>query len=103
MLIQMAGDFLFWWLLVLGVGIGVVMVLDKYVRHSRKRHATSDGPFSWLHGRIEKSSHEPVEEPPTAATASAAAPIQAVPLFQAPMAEPRRYFIGKGPADEERS
>lgn len=102
MLIQMAGDFMFWWLLVLGVGVGIVMVFDRFIRRSRKRQAHSDGPFAWLYGKVEKPA-EFVEEAAAVMTASASGPAQPMPLFQVPPAEPRRYFIGKGPADEERA
>lgn len=99
MLLQMAGDFLFWWLLVLGIGVGVVLFIDRYLKRSRKRQAV-DGPFAWLNGKVEKPP-EPVEEPPAAAATSGAGRGQAQALFDAPLPEPRRYLIGKGPAEED--
>lgn len=104
MLIQMTSIFLFWWLLILGVGMVGVFLLDKFVLKPRREQTRASGPFASLLGQV-KPAAEPVEEPVPVAAAIAAAesggPRRAV--FQGPMPEPRRYFIGKGPIEDEKA
>jgi hypothetical protein len=107
MLIQMAGIFLFWWLLILGIGIAVVLMAEKFVLPSRRGRGRSKGPFATVLTQpelvlAEPQAAEPVEAP-TATVPSGAAPGQSPVMLQASMPEPRRYFIGKGPAEDDRA
>lgn len=103
MLIQMTGVFLFWWLLILAVGAVVVVTLDKFVLKPRRDRARAHNPFGLLLGQPQPIS-EPVEEIPVAVPAGGGeGPGQRRPLFQAPLPEPRRYFIGKGPVEDDKS
>jgi hypothetical protein len=105
MLVHMAGVFLFWWLLILGVGIFIVLMVEKLVLPSRKNRARSGGPFAALLGQPAPSVPEvEEEEAPAAPSMVSGAPAQPRPLFEgSPLPEPRRYFIGKGPAEDERA
>jgi Na+-transporting methylmalonyl-CoA/oxaloacetate decarboxylase gamma subunit len=100
----MASVFLFWWLLILGVGAVGVFVLDKFVLKPRREQNRASGPFASLLGQV-KPAAEPVEEPmPVAAAIPAAeSTVQRRTVFQGPMAEPRRYFIGKGPIEDDKA
>jgi hypothetical protein len=104
MLIQMAGVFLFWWLLILGIGILGVFALEKFVLKPRREQARVAGPFAAILASS-KPVAEPVQEaaPVVALAKSGESPGQRRLAFQAPTAEPRRYFIGKGPVEDEKA
>lgn len=104
MLIQMAGVFLFWWLLILGIGILGFFTLEKFVLKPRREQTRMAGPFAALLANA-KPVAEPVQEaaPVVAPAKSGESPGQWRPAFEAPTAEPRRYFIGKGPVENEKA
>lgn len=105
MLIHMAGVFLFWWLLILGIGAVGIFALDRFVIKPRKEKASVAGPFANLLAQT-KPAAVPLEEPePAMAVASSGgeSPGQRRPAFEAPLPGPRRYFIGKGPIEDEKA
>lgn len=105
MLIQMAGVFLFWWLLILGIGAVSIFALDRFVLKPRKEKARVAGPLANFLVQP-KAAVVPVEQPePAMAAASSGgeSPGQRRPAFETPLPGPRRYFIGKGPAEDEKA
>lgn len=98
MLMQMAGVFLFWWLLVLAIGVAVVLIAQKYMLQRRKGRPKV--PFAFMIGEA-PSDAEPAEEPPATMASAGACAQRSRPLFVAPLPEPRRYLIGRGPVDSD--
>ena len=89
----------------MGLGVVVIFALDKFVLRPRREQARAVGPFAAFLAQS-KAGAVPVQEPEPVVVSTKSggeSPGQRRPVFDAPPPAPRRYFIGKGPVEDEKA